>query len=111
VRPPSCVHGVAEGASDERNLSFTLCAYDDHMKKARTLARMRADLQELEFSAERAGVALACAYSSAAEFEAAVIRAHRGRGLVGDAFIARMRFVVAASATAAALMVLAIVVL
>jgi len=38
---------------------------------------MRAELGALEASAERAGTALACVYSSAAEFEAAQIDARR----------------------------------
>jgi hypothetical protein len=38
---------------------------------------MRAELGALEASAERAGTALACVYSSSDEFEAAQIDAHR----------------------------------
>ncbi len=61
---------------------------------------MRAELDALEASAERAGTALACLYSSAAEFEAAQIdarRALRWRLPVVD----DMRFVLAATVVAA----------
>jgi hypothetical protein len=42
-----------------------------------SVARMRAELGALEACAERAGTALACIYSSSAEFEAAQIDARR----------------------------------
>jgi hypothetical protein len=42
-----------------------------------SVARVRAELGALEASAERAGTALACLYSSSAEFEAAQIDARR----------------------------------
>jgi len=38
---------------------------------------------DLEAAAERAGCALACAYSSAAEFDAALIAARRAAGVYG----------------------------
>jgi hypothetical protein len=38
------------------------------------------DVHALQAHVERAGCALACAYSSSAEFEAAVIRARRAAG-------------------------------
>ena len=37
----------------------------------------------LAFAAERAGVALACAYSSSSEYEAALIRERRAAGVYG----------------------------
>jgi hypothetical protein len=42
-----------------------------------------ADLSALEAYAERAGAALACAYSSSAELEAALIAARRAAGVYG----------------------------
>jgi hypothetical protein len=47
-----------------------------------SVARVRAELGALEASAERAGAALACAYSSSDEFEASEIRARRAAGLL-----------------------------
>lgn len=43
----------------------------------------RADVILLEAYAERAGAALACAYSSSAEFDAALIAARRAAGVYG----------------------------
>jgi len=71
------------------------------MKHARTIARVEADLRELEASADRAGLALACAFSCAAEFEADVIRARRDAGLIGRRHVAQMRGILAITATAA----------
>ena len=45
--------------------------------------RMDAELVALETSAERAGRALACAYSSSAEFDRALIAARRAAGVYG----------------------------
>lgn len=59
--------------------------------------------------AQRAGTALACAYSSADEFEAAVIRARRGAGLAGPRYIAQMRLVLATTAVAALAMLVVVV--
>ena len=42
-----------------------------------SVSRIRAELSALEASAERAGTALACLYSSSEEFEAAQIDARR----------------------------------
>jgi hypothetical protein len=42
-----------------------------------------AELSALEAYAERAGAALACAYSSSAELEAALIAARRAAGVYG----------------------------
>jgi hypothetical protein len=54
--------------------------------------RMRHDLLALQVNAERAGLALACPYSSSAEFEAAVIRSRRRAGRYGSH---RRRYVLA----------------
>jgi hypothetical protein len=50
-----------------------------------------AELGALEESLERARGALACPYSSADEFEAAVIRAQRARGAFKSRRTARLR--------------------
>jgi len=42
-----------------------------------------ADVLRLEAYAERAGAALACAYSNSAEFDAALIAARRAAGVYG----------------------------
>jgi hypothetical protein len=49
----------------------------------RTLGPIRADFLALEANVERARFALACPFSSSAEFEAAVIQARRDAGLYG----------------------------
>lgn len=45
--------------------------------------RPDADINALEASAARAGAALACAYSSSAEFDAALIAERRAAGVYG----------------------------
>jgi hypothetical protein len=47
-----------------------------------------ADVLQLEAYAERAGAALACAYSNSAEFDAALIAARRAAASTGRAAIA-----------------------
>jgi hypothetical protein len=79
------------------------------MKHARPIARIQAELRALEASADRAGMALACAFSSAEEFEADVIRARRNAGLIGHRHIAGMRGLLAMTATAALAALLIIV--
>jgi hypothetical protein len=49
------------------------------MMRVRTAA-VEADLAALKLAAERAGSALACLFSSSAEFEADVIRVRRAQG-------------------------------
>ncbi|MDQ2083165.1 hypothetical protein RA307_23520 [Xanthobacteraceae bacterium Astr-EGSB] len=71
------------------------------MKHARTIARLEADLRELEASADRAGLALACAFSSSDEFEADRIRVRREARLIGSRHIAQLRGALALTATAA----------
>ena len=51
------------------------------MIQSRTVQQVEADLVALRAAAERAGCALACLFSSADEFEAAVIRARRAAGV------------------------------
>jgi hypothetical protein len=50
------------------------------MMRPRAAAQVEADLVALRAAAERAGMALACVFSSAAEFEADIIRARRAAG-------------------------------
>ena len=53
------------------------------MIQSRAVQQVEADLLALRAAAERAGTALACLFSSADEFEAAVIRARREAGAFG----------------------------
>ena len=53
------------------------------MMRVANSGHARADLVALEAYTERAGAALACAYSSSAEFEAALIAARRAAGVYG----------------------------
>ncbi len=66
-----------------------------------TLARMQAELGALEASAERAGLALACIYSSSDELVAAEIRARRTASPWAPRMIGAMRVVVGATALTA----------
>jgi hypothetical protein len=50
------------------------------MMRHRTVAQVEADLVALRAAAERAGMALACLFSSSDEFEADLIRERRARG-------------------------------
>jgi hypothetical protein len=50
------------------------------MSTSRTIANLEADIVALRAAAERAGTALACLFSSADEFEAAVVRVRREQG-------------------------------
>jgi hypothetical protein len=54
--------------------------YARRMVPSRTVQQVEADLLALRAAAERAGTALACLFSSADEFEAAVIKARREAG-------------------------------
>ena len=65
-----------------------------------SVARVRAELGALEASAERAGAALACIYSSSDEFEAAQIEARRAAAWLPFQ-IDGMRVVLAATTFAA----------
>ena len=53
------------------------------MSAARSIARLEADLAALRAAAERAGTSLACLFSTADEFEAAVVRVRREQGAYG----------------------------
>jgi hypothetical protein len=71
------------------------------MRQVRLPYRVRADVLALQSNAERAGLALACPYSSSAEFEAAVINSRLRAGLYG--FRRRLRHMLYAGATVGAL--------
>jgi hypothetical protein len=71
--------------------------------------RPAADVVALEATAERAGAALACAYSSSAEFEAALIAARRAAGVYGPRRHRRMLATLAAIVAALAVIVFLIV--
>lgn len=73
----------------------------------RSAANMYADtdLVALEVCAERAGAALACAYSSSAEFDAALIAERRAAGVYGPRR-RRKRMLTAAAGIAAGLLVI-----
>ena len=50
------------------------------MSTTRSIADLEADIVALRATAERAGTALACLFSSSDEFEAAVVRVRREQG-------------------------------
>ena len=68
------------------------------------------DLIALEKSLERARGALACPYTCADEFEAAVIRAQRARGAFDPPSVTRFRLLLTLASAAAAGAVLALIV-
>jgi hypothetical protein len=71
---------------------------------------MNAELIALEAYAERAGAALACAYSTSAEFDAALIAQRRAAGLYGPKRHRKQMLVtVAGIAAALAIIILLIV--
>ena len=65
---------------------------------AMSVDRLRHDLGALEASANRAGLALACSYSSAAEYEAEIIRERRAAGAFAQPRVTQMRLVLTATA-------------
>lgn len=75
------------------------------MSRVRTPFRPQADCFSLETQAASAGLALACAYSSADEYEAAVITARRDAGAYGSKH--SRHTLVAAAVTAMLLFLLA----
>ena len=85
------------------------CIYHHGMLRPWSIAQLGAELGALEASAERARAALACAYATSAEFEAAVIRARREAGMFDPWYIARLRMMLALTIVVAAIAVVAIV--
>jgi hypothetical protein len=53
------------------------------MNASRSIARLEADIAALRATADRAGTALACLFSSSDEFEAAVVKVRREQGAYG----------------------------
>lgn len=70
---------------------------------SRAIADVEADLAALRAAAERAGTALACLFSTADEFEAAVVRVRREQGAYRGRRLARHRARFAALVTLLAL--------
>jgi hypothetical protein len=62
------------------------------------ISRFNGQLAMLEASVERAGVALACRFSSSDEYEAAMMRARRTAGPFARSFTTQMRIVLSATA-------------
>ncbi len=73
------------------------------------LTAARTDISALEAHAERAGSAWACAYSSSAEFDAALIAARRAAGVYGPRRHRRRLTLAAGIAAALTVLVLLIV--
>jgi hypothetical protein len=80
------------------------------MGMTRSIDGFEAEMLALEASAVRAGAALACAFSSAAEFEAAVISAQRARGAYAPRNMWQIRLIVGATAAAAGLTLIALLI-
>jgi len=74
----------------------------------RVASRLSADMLALESHVERAGRALACAFSSSAEFEAAVVKSKLDAGIYGPK--RRRRLVVLAGIAAGILIGLALMI-
>ena len=66
------------------------------MNRYRTLGEIEADLIALRAAAERAGLALACLFSSSDEYEADLIRERRAQGAYDPPRRARRRLRAAA---------------
>ena len=75
------------------------------MWSTRTQLQPQADVVALEANVARAGLALACPYSTSDEYEAAVIQARRDAGAYGG----KQRHMLLAAAAAAAAILLLIV--
>jgi hypothetical protein len=80
------------------------------MMRSAVNLRTDADLTALEAYAERAGAALACAYSSSAEFDAALIAERRAAGVYGPRRHQRHMLVTAAGIAAALAVILLLIV-
>ncbi len=80
------------------------------MMRSAVNLRTDADLTALEAYAERAGAALACAYSSSAEFDAALIAERRAAGVYGPRRHRRHMLVTAAGIAAALAVILLLIV-
>ena len=76
---------------------------------SRPLTSVQSDLIALDAYAARAGAALACAYSSAAEYDAALIAERRAAGIYGPKR-RRRQMLVTAAGIAAGLAVIALLI-
>jgi len=76
---------------------------------SRSLASHHSDLMALDAYAARAGAALACAYSSSAEFDAALIAERRAAGVYGPRR-RRKQMLVTAAGIAAGLAVIVLLI-
>jgi hypothetical protein len=76
---------------------------------SRSLTSLQSDLIALEAYVARAGAALACAYSSGAEFDAALIAERRAAGIYGPKR-RRKQMLVTAAGIAAGLAVIALLI-
>ncbi len=79
------------------------------MLRIRSGDRFGAEIGALEECLERARGALACPYSSSAEFEAAVIRAQRARGAFVPRSVTYLRWLLAVTAAGAMLALLSVI--
>jgi hypothetical protein len=77
---------------------------------AGSISRFNSDLGLLEESVTRAGMALACCYSDAQEYEAEIISVRRASGAFDKHHVKRLRIALGATAVVslAALLVLAL---
>jgi hypothetical protein len=73
-------------------------------------AQGHSDAISLEVDAERAGAALACAYSNSAEFDAALIAERRAAGVYGPRRHRRQMLATAAGITAGLVIVALLIV-
>jgi len=71
----------------------------------RHLHRLASDFETLEMAVQSAGSALACSFSSSAEFEAATIAAKRAAGIYGPKRLRRQVLLILAGIAAAALLI------
>jgi hypothetical protein len=72
----------------------------------RQLHRFPSDFETLELAVQNAGSALACPFSSSAEFEAATIAAKRAAGIYGPRRYRRTAVFIAAGIAVAGLLTL-----
>jgi hypothetical protein len=76
---------------------------------SRPFVNLQSDLTALEAYAARAGAALACAYSSGAEYDAALIAERRAAGIYGPKR-RRKQMLITAAGIAAGLAVIALLI-
>ena len=77
---------------------------------SRSLTSLQSDLIALDAYAARAGAALACAYSSAAEYDAALIAERRAAGIYGPKRRRKQMLVTAAGIAAGLAVIILLIV-